>query len=264
MTNLGDLIYVLCLHVSQINVMDLRAYEGSNPHDLLLITVLPEEVNYWNSVIVGLENTNTIYINDAGCRCIWQIGMNNNRIDKWMSYEDFRETSVSASYNNEQVVLLRRHDDYLLYLEIYDEDKTLVRKLSLPEHFRFPFHVTQKPNGDFIVSHSLRTYGGRMFASIVSVDGQIISQFILTDERSVEPVKMVMDTDNSILILVQKSDGYKHLFDLIAFDLKPVDRCWYPHPMALLYDRKKRQFIYIRKEKVRLTERMDVSFFFGL
>ena len=35
--------------------------------------------------MVGIENTNTLYVHDLECKCIWKIDTVNNKVDKWLS-----------------------------------------------------------------------------------------------------------------------------------------------------------------------------------
>ena len=107
--------------------------------------------------------------------------------------------------------MLKDFED-LLYLEIYDQDAKLVRSVSLPNDFKGPLHAIQKPNGEFIVSHSLKE-NYEMCVSFLSADGQIISQFRLRETVGFKDVQMFSDRKNYNRFATEMFSGNVYMFD---------------------------------------------------
>src|SRR6218665_971403 len=78
-----NFIYLFCSGYGEHS--DLRAYEDSIPHDLLMITLIKEF--RVAQEMVGVDQTGTVYISDLmTCNgCIWKIDTLNNKVEKWLS-----------------------------------------------------------------------------------------------------------------------------------------------------------------------------------
>lgn len=101
---LRDLICILCFNYdSGKTAATLRAYEDSIPHDLLMLTATEKIGIACN--MVAIKSTNTIYVSDESCKCIWKIDIYRNRVDKWMSNVGYCP-DISVTSEN-QLLLLR-------------------------------------------------------------------------------------------------------------------------------------------------------------
>ena len=115
----------------------IRAHDGATPYDLLMITLV-DEIKFGNERkrpfnMVGIENTNTLYISDRNCECIWKIDVVKNEVMKWLS-ELSDEISLSVTTDNNLLVLWNVADR--LHLEIYNQDPIPVTSISLPNSVR--------------------------------------------------------------------------------------------------------------------------------
>ena len=214
---MNDAIYALCFSSLWKSI---RAYEDSVPRDLLMIT-MTEEINDPGEM-VGVNDTNNIYVRDRNKTCIWKIDTVNNKVDEWLSE---LSNDVHLSVANDNRLLLLKDVDDLLHLEIYDENARLVKRLSLPNEFKGPFYTMQKPNGEFIVSHYFKkSYG--MSVSFLSADGQIISQLRLNETIGFKLKNwMVQYVGVSPVydFASEKLNGNVYFYDLQTFKWKRTD-----------------------------------------
>lgn len=208
------LIYVLCEESPKVTI---RAHEDSIPYDLLMITVAEEIAEPRD--MVGVEDTNTLYVPDFRNKCIWKIDMDNSKVEIWLS-ELPAVYSLSVANNNHLLVL--RLFKGLRFFEIYQQDAKLVRSFSLPKDFLWPFHAIQKPNGEFIVSHNVKERY-RQCVSFLSIDGHIISQFRLRETVGFEDVQHFSDDSIFYNFAVDMFDGDVYMLDFYTMDWDLTD-----------------------------------------
>lgn len=243
-------IYVLCFDTSR--PATIRAYDDSSPHDLLLITVLEGFGTAFD--MVSIENTNTLYVSDWKNECIWKIDPERNKVSKWLSKVGFG-TSFSAANDNHLLVLRSLRDR--LYFVIYNQDAKFVRSRSvlLPRDFRYPFNVVQKPNGEFIVSHSINSSPSKI-VSFLSTDGKIISQHTLEEENRYAKVQLFLDTESNNLIAAELDYGNIYLLDQKTLNWNRIYRSSESYVFGGLhgwhYDAKKTQLVRVLNSTVEI------------
>jgi len=124
-----------------------------------------------NFDMVVNENTNTLFISDRNSERIWKIDMGKDEVVEWLS-ELGDEISLSIANDNNLLVLRNVLD--LPHLELYDQNATRVRSVSLPNSVRYPFNAIQKPNGEFIVSYRSAEENGTC-VSFISAEGRVVN-----------------------------------------------------------------------------------------
>lgn len=112
---------VICgVSFDDIGAFTIRVYDDSIPHDLLMITIIVDEIKFLEDItlpvcMVGFENTNALYIVDTSCKCIWKIDTVNNMVSEWLSEQGHKFTLSKANDNHR---LVSKVSDYRLHLEI--------------------------------------------------------------------------------------------------------------------------------------------------
>jgi len=205
----ADVIYTLCWDAFPLFYprFTLRAHDVSSPFDLLMMTIADELK--WPVSMVAIETTNTLYVGDSNCSCIWKIDTINNIVEKWLS-ELGEEFSLSIANDNHLLVL--KVSQYLQRLEIYDQNAKLVRSVLLPDDFVRPFHAISKPNGEFIVSHKIEG-SHEMCVSLFSIELQIITQFRLKEAVDFKDVQVTFGGDSSGYVVSEMSGNKVYISD---------------------------------------------------
>lgn len=245
----GNLIYIICL--SALLSTTIRAYDDSSPHDLLMLSVAEEIIVPRDAVVIE----STLYVYDWMGDCFWKIDtVNNYRVEKWLSGLSSNDENrfvvrgydISLSVTNDDHLLVLRLNRAMLFLEMYDQGAEVIKCVSLPNDFSHAAYASQRPNGEFVVSHSLKNTGGK-FVSFLSTDGQIIRQYTIEGEGSLSRLQFVLDTDSNNLIAFDMLSGNIYLFDQNTGNWNTVDRLWTRFPPSgyfmVHYDRKKKQFM---------------------
>lgn len=130
------------------------------------------------------------------------------------------------------------------FLKIYDEEAKPVRIISLPKDFIRSFSAIEKTTGEYVVSHWLASEWSSLFLSTFSADGHVISKLSFKDVGCVSLVKLFLDTDSNILIVVQTCIGnIIYQLDQESRYHKLNARCCVKPLTELYYDREKRQLI---------------------
>lgn len=213
--NVIDFIYLLCYDGPHLG-FTIRVYDARIPHDLLMITIAHYIDKPFNMVVI--ENTNTLYmyIGDEGCECIWKIDTQKNEVYKWLSGLG---EQISLSVTNDFNLLVLRLSNDLLYLDIYDKDAKLERRMSLPNDFEGPFDAIQVPNGEFIVSHNMAKEDVvRLCVSFLNVDGQIVSQFQLNKAVGFRDAKVFHYGNDVSAFAIEMFSKNVYIHDLSALE----------------------------------------------
>lgn len=205
--NVHDFIHLLCNYFDGFTI---RSYDVSVPHDLLMITFVDEIEKMYNSPLpIGIRNTNTFYIGDRKCKCIFKINTDNNMFGEWL-WELGEEFRFSMANNNS--LLVAKVSEDLPHLEIYDEAAKLVRSVSLPKDFKYPLYAIQKPDGEFIVSHRSKE-SDSMCVSFLSSDGKILSQFKLRETVGLMDVQVFEVGYGFEFFAIEMSTGNVYMYN---------------------------------------------------
>jgi len=240
---MNDLIYVFCSGYGKSN---LRAYEVSIPHDLLMITHIEEFIV--SEEMVGIEKTSTVYISHLirWSGCIWKIDTLNNKVEEWLSNVGFWFHLSIAS--DDQILILRVFVDPLFM--IYDQNAKLVRSFSLPYDCIecHPFIAIQKPNGEFIVSHGKEKDNGT-FISFLSMDGQTINQFSVKEDVDFKDLRLFIDKEDNNLFAFEEVFGNLYLINPKTLIWIEIGRL---QGVRLYYDSEKKHFIETVSDSVHI------------
>lgn len=213
---MNDFIYLFCSSFDEYS--DLRAYEDSMPHDLLMITLVKEF--RVAQEMVGVEKTGTVYISDLmTCNgCIWKIDTLNNKVEKWLSNVG-GWFHMSIANDNHLLVLRAYYDPFFM---IYNQDAKLVKSIPLPDDFdkRHSFIAIQRQNGEFIVRHRSKGQSG-IFVSFLSTDGQMINQFRLKEAAGLRYGKRFFG--NNDLFAIDMFNENVYILDRISGDWNLTD-----------------------------------------
>jgi len=198
--------------------------------------------------MVGIESTRTLYVYDSGCKCIWKIHLETNKVKKWLwDLEDYICLSVTS---DNHLLVLRHSLQGATNLETYDQNAKLLRGVSLPDLLSYANGAVQQANGDFIISQSLNVHSG-MLVTILSTDGHVISKSKLEEINGWYYERYCLYLVNNYLFVAERfyqNIGWMDPETLITYPMLLI----VVHSISLCCDGKENQFVVVTRSGVHI------------
>jgi len=163
-TQLHDVVYIVCLWSSTISRFDARTHQR--------LTDIDVEGLSWPLDIVACEQTSQIYVADYE-ECIWRVSSDGANIQHWLPKspsDTFTPWTLSVTSTRLLVTSLYPHQ-LIQFNEVGDE----LRRVQLPDDME-PWHAVESPTATFIVSR----YNEQLdqgHVSEVNTGGEVLRQF---------------------------------------------------------------------------------------
>ena len=165
MTQLGDVVYIICYESSSIVRFNATTHQR--------LTDIEVKDLKWPLDIAACEQTSQLYIPDHGSECIWRVSADGADIKRWWSKSSsdrFKPSTLSTT--STRLLLTSPSNSQLMQLDARCNE---LRRVQLPDDM-CPWHAVESPTGKFIVSHwnpRLKQYQ----VSEVQTDGKALRQF---------------------------------------------------------------------------------------
>jgi len=164
-TQLHDVVYIVCLGSSTISRFDARTHQRLRG---IVFKGLSEPRD-----IVACERTSQIYVAEPWC--IWRVSSDGEDIKRWLPKspsDTFKPDTFTLSVTSTRLLVTSRDTHQLIqFNEVGDE----LRRVQLPDDME-PRHAVESPTETFIVSHyNVQLY--QHHVSEVNTGGEVLRQF---------------------------------------------------------------------------------------
>lgn len=238
---LRGLIYVLC----QFGPISIYAYEDRFPRDLLMIT-LTETISSPKDM-VGIDNSNTLYVWSVNKNCVWKIDMNNQYVVRWLSIKGVLH---SLSVTSDSRLLVLSSFGFLNTLDVYEQDGTRITSIMFLWRNGDSYKAFQKPDGEFIVTYFCLNER-RRFIMFLNANGRLISQFSYSEKESINgSFDTCFDRYNNRLLFGNEKAMF--LFDMNTFSWSQVGQRNITGMWNLYCDGELNQVIGTRTSKMKI------------